>query len=135
MNSKGYKVLPPKIGIIYGDGLDVEMIKIVLKVCDENKWAASNLVFGMGGGLLQKINRDTQKNAFKCSANQTLDGKWHDVFKDPIDGSKKSKAGMYIYRWMYGWDVCMYVWMSAWISIFIQTRVSPLSFITILHHC
>lgn len=114
MNSKGYKVLPPKIGIIYGDGLDVEMIKIVLKVCDENKWAASNLVFGMGGGLLQKINRDTQRNAFKCSANQTHDGKWHDVFKDPIDGSKKSKAGMYVY------DGCMNgmdVWMSAWMYV------------------
>jgi len=134
MNSKGYKVLPPKIGIIYGDGLDVEMIKIVLKVCDENKWAASNLVFGMGGGLLQKINRDTQKNAFKCSANQTLDGKWHDVFKDPIDGSKKSKAGMYIY--IDGcMDECLVVCMNAWISIFIQTRVSPLSIIMILHHC
>ena len=95
VNEKGYKVLPPKIGIIYGDGLDVAMIKLILETLEKSKWAASNLVFGMGGGLLQKVNRDTQRNAFKCSANETMDGEWHDIFKDPIDGSKKSKAGKY----------------------------------------
>lgn len=47
----------------------------------------------MGGGLLQKINRDTQRFAFKSSA-QKRDGVWYDVFKDPIDGSKSSKKGI-----------------------------------------
>jgi nicotinamide phosphoribosyltransferase len=47
----------------------------------------------MGGGLLQKVNRDTQRFAFKCSAVQSRDGKWHDVFKQPLDSSKKSKSG------------------------------------------
>jgi nicotinamide phosphoribosyltransferase len=49
-------------------------------------------VFGMGGGLLQKVNRDTQRSAFKCSA-QKRDGEWFDIFKDPLDSSKKSKRG------------------------------------------
>ena len=47
----------------------------------------------MGGGLLQKINRDTQRFAFKCSARQTSDEVWHDVAKRPLDTSKTSKAG------------------------------------------
>jgi nicotinamide phosphoribosyltransferase len=46
----------------------------------------------MGGGLLQKVNRDTQRFAFKSSA-QKRGGVWHDVYKDPLDSSKASKRG------------------------------------------
>ncbi len=46
----------------------------------------------MGGGLLQKVNRDTQRFAFKCSA-QKRNGEWFDIWKDPIDKSKMSKKG------------------------------------------
>lgn len=46
-----------------------------------------------GGGLLQKLNRDTQKCAFKCSL-AIIDGKEVPVFKDPVtDPGKKSKKG------------------------------------------
>ena len=92
-NSKGYKVLHPKVGLIYGDGLDIEAIMNILETMKEHKWAASNIVFGMGGGLLQKVNRDTQRNAFKCSANSSDGITWNDIHKDPIDGSKTSKKG------------------------------------------
>ena len=50
------------------------------------------MIFGMGGGLLQKVNRDTQRFAFKSSA-QYRSGMWRDVFKEPNDITKKSKAG------------------------------------------
>ena len=51
------------------------------------------LGFGMGGALLQKVHRDTQKFAFKCSC-ATVNGEDRDVFKDPItDHGKKSKKG------------------------------------------
>ena len=46
----------------------------------------------MGGGLLQKINRDTQRFAFKSSA-QKRSGEWFDVSKTPLDKTKTSKAG------------------------------------------
>ena len=47
----------------------------------------------MGGGLLQLVNRDTQKFAMKCSAAQ-IDGEWIDVYKDPAgDPGKRSKRG------------------------------------------
>lgn len=59
---------------------------------ENNNWCADQIVFGMGGGLLQKHNRDTYKFAFKCSSI-TVNGKQRDIFKSPIDGSKKSKAG------------------------------------------
>ena len=39
------------------------------------------------------VNRDDQKFAMKCSA-ALVDGKWVDVFKDPItDKGKQSKKG------------------------------------------
>jgi nicotinamide phosphoribosyltransferase len=93
VNPKGYKVLPDQIRVIQGDGIDIVMLEKVLEAMDAAGWSADNIAFGSGGGLLQKVNRDTQKFAFKCSAIQ-IDGVWHDVFKDPItDPGKKSKAG------------------------------------------
>ena len=56
------------------------------------KWSTDNIVFGMGGGLLQKVNRDTQRFAFKCSA-QCRKGVLYDIQKKPLDESKKSKSG------------------------------------------
>ena len=55
-------------------------------------WSAENIVFGMGGGLLQKIDRDVQRFAFKCSA-QIRESVWCDVFKAPLEGNKNSKRG------------------------------------------
>jgi nicotinamide phosphoribosyltransferase len=92
INSKGFKVLNPKVGCIYGDGLTPEMIDLCLQTLIDNEFETS-CVFGMGGGLGQKSNRDTQRCAYKTSAVQTEDGEWHDVFKDPVGGDKKSKAG------------------------------------------
>jgi nicotinamide phosphoribosyltransferase len=91
-NDKGYKMLHPAVGIIYGDGLSEEEITDAIDFLEFHGFAASTCVFGMGGGLLQKHNRDTQRNAFKCSA-QKRDGEWRDIFKDPKDKSKASKRG------------------------------------------
>ena len=56
-------------------------------------YSIDNLAFGMGGALLQKLNRDTQKFAFKCSS-VTVASKDYDVWKDPVtDSGKKSKRG------------------------------------------
>lgn len=93
VNKKGFKVLNPKVGIIYGDGLSVEEIKEAVELLVANGWAASTCVFGMGGGLLQKHNRDTQRTAFKCSA-QFRNGVWVDNQKQPLDVTKASKKGL-----------------------------------------
>jgi len=92
VNSKGFKVLDPHVRVLWGDGIDPHDIKNILGKLQLAGFSAENMVFGMGGGLLQKVNRDTQRSAFKSSA-QKRDGEWHDVFKDPLDSSKKSKKG------------------------------------------
>jgi len=91
-NSKGYKVLIPKVRVLWGDGIDLDGIEAILSTLKTNGWAANNMVFGMGGGLLQKHNRDTQRFAFKASAN-LRNGQWVDIYKKPIDMSKASKRG------------------------------------------
>jgi len=93
MNAKGYKMLPHYIRVIQGDGVDLESLEQILEMMKENEWSADNLVFGSGGGLLQKVNRDTMKCAFKCSY-AVIDGKEVEVFKEPITDKKKtSKKG------------------------------------------
>jgi nicotinamide phosphoribosyltransferase len=99
MNSKGFRVLN-NVRIIQGDGINEATIEAILKSAKLAGYSADNIAFGMGGALLQQVNRDTQRFAFKCSAigitekapstNFTL----RDVFKDPAtDPGKRSKAG------------------------------------------
>ena len=66
-NSKGYKVLPPYLRVIQGDGISYESLGEILEAMKDAGWSADNIVFGSGGALLQKMDRDTQKCAFKCS--------------------------------------------------------------------
>lgn len=93
INDKGYKVLNPKIRLIQGDGIDYEETRKILSEMERTGWSTDNVAFGMGGGLLQKVNRDTQKFAFKCSSAVVNDTP-RDVFKAPItDNGKTSKKG------------------------------------------
>jgi nicotinamide phosphoribosyltransferase len=91
-NGKGFKVLN-NVRVIQGDGITQESITEILALLYFNKFSADNIAFGMGGALLQGINRDTQKFAMKCSAIR-INGVWQDVYKDPItDSGKRSKRG------------------------------------------
>ena len=94
LTDKGYKVFDLNIGLLWGDGLNYHKIRDILFAMKSNGWAAQNIIFGMGGGLHTSLTRDTQRNAFKCSA-QLRDGVWHDIFKNPLDSSKKSKTGRF----------------------------------------
>lgn len=92
-NEKGYRTLNDKIRVIQGDGCTPETIKKIIDAMIQNGWSIDNIAFGMGGGLLQKLDRDTQRFAFKCSAVQ-INGQWKDVYKQPAsDPSKNSKRG------------------------------------------
>ena len=92
-NSKGFKVLHPKVRVIQGDGIDRAMLSRILEATTVAGWSTDNIAFGSGGGLLQKLNRDTSKYAFKCS-DITVNGQHRDVFKQPVtDSGKRSKAG------------------------------------------
>jgi nicotinamide phosphoribosyltransferase len=94
INTKGYRVLNPKVRLIWGDGIDPIGMQEVCDVAANHGFSTDNFAFGMGGGLLQRVNRDTQKFAFKCSQVEFADGRLLDVSKDPVtDSGKKSKAG------------------------------------------
>jgi nicotinamide phosphoribosyltransferase len=102
VNTKGFRVLPPQIRVIQGDGVNLNSIIEILAMLVEEKISMENLVFGMGGKLLQAdINRDTQNFAFKaCFA--VINGKETNLIKHPTeidaDGNiirsfKNSKSG------------------------------------------
>lgn len=92
-NAQGFRVLDPHVRVIQGDGVDREMLVKILDAVRTARWSADNIAFGSGGGLLQKLNRDTCRYAFKCSA-ATVDGIERDVFKQPAtDQGKRSKRG------------------------------------------
>lgn len=93
INTKGYKKIR-YVGIIQGDGVDIVAIDKILSMMKRLGYAADNIVFGSGGALLQKVNRDTYKFAQKAAAICNERGEWEPIFKDPVtDPGKKSKAG------------------------------------------
>jgi nicotinamide phosphoribosyltransferase len=98
MNAKGYRVLNPKVRVIQGDGVNFWTIQDMLMAVNRAGWSADNISFGMGGALLQQLNRDTQKLAFKTS-NVTVNGNDREVFKDPVEGhdimSKRGRLALH----------------------------------------
>lgn len=92
VNEKGFKVLN-NVRVIQGDGINEQSIRGILMNLKFAGYSADNVAFGMGGALLQQMNRDTQKFAMKASAAR-INGEWIDVWKDPItDPGKISKKG------------------------------------------
>lgn len=95
VNAKGYKKIN-HVGIIYGDGVDrLNLVTMVGNLVVGMMYTADSIVFGSGGSLLQKVDRDTLKFAQKGSALLYEDGEWVGIAKDPItDPGKKSKEGV-----------------------------------------
>ncbi len=91
-NTKGYKVLR-NVRVIQGDGVNPESILAILASLKTKGFSTSNIAFGIGGALLQKVNRDTLEFAYKCSA-VVVDDRIREVYKEPItDTGKSSKKG------------------------------------------
>lgn len=101
------------VGVLQGDGVDHAAIRMLLGRLMILGWASSVVLFGSGGALLQKVNRDKYKFAQKASAilvrnfadydhfkahmengeEGTL--RWIGIAKDPItDPGKKSLEGV-----------------------------------------
>lgn len=92
VNSKGYKVLQ-HVRVIQGDGVNEQSLVEILETVEKQGFSITNVAFGMGGALLQKLNRDTQKFAVKCS-QVVVNGEEISVYKDPVtDPGKRSKRG------------------------------------------
>lgn len=92
-NSKGFKVLPPQVRVIQGDGVNLNSIVEIYDMFREEKISAENLVLGMGGKLLQAdINRDTQNFATKASF-AIVDGVMRNVVKSPTEMDENGNIG------------------------------------------
>lgn len=99
LSDKGYKQLPDCFGILWGDGINPASIKRILMVLKGLGWASNTVVFGMGGGLLQNVDRDVLNYACKSSYIEGvgLDGENFSamISKNPLgDDTKKSKSGV-----------------------------------------
>jgi nicotinamide phosphoribosyltransferase len=92
VNSKGYRVLHDAVRVIQGDGINADSVGEICQAVTDAGFSMDNMVFGMGGALLQGVNRDTLAFAMKASAIE-INHEWHDVYKDPIGGGKTSKRG------------------------------------------
>lgn len=73
VNKKGYKVIRGA-GVIQGDAITISSLEKILKAIKEAGYSAQNVAYGMGGGLLQKLNRDTMSFATKLSHLTYSDG-------------------------------------------------------------
>jgi nicotinamide phosphoribosyltransferase len=94
INSKGYVVLHDSVRVIQGDGINDDSVVEILETLKSNGYSASNIAFGMGGGLLQQLDRDTLKFANKTCFGEFEDGVTRNIFKDPVtDPGKTSKSG------------------------------------------
>lgn len=96
-NTKMYRMLPPYLRCIQGDGVNPDSIRAGRDNLISFGWSSDNLTWGMGAELLQKINRDTLSYADKASAIHFGDDQvWIGISKDPVgDHAKKSKAGRF----------------------------------------
>lgn len=95
INSKGYKVLDPHIGCIYGDAITLERAEQICKRLESKGFASSNVVLGIGSYTYNMNTRDTFGFALKTTYG-VVNGKELLLYKDPItdDGTKKSQKGM-----------------------------------------
>lgn len=94
INSKGFKVLDPKIGLIYGDSITPARAEQIFQLLEAKGFASSNVVFGIGSYTYTYVTRDTYGFAVKATAG-IVNGEYRPIFKDPKtdDGTKRSLRG------------------------------------------
>ena len=95
MNEKKYFTVNQKVGIIYGDSITLERCQEILERLAEMKYAADNIVFGVGSYTYQYVTRDTFGFAIKATWVQCEDVSYS-IYKDPKTdgGTKKSAKGL-----------------------------------------
>lgn len=95
LTDKGYKVLNPRVGVIYGDSITLNLAKDILDTLEQLGYASSNIVFGIGSFTYQYLTRDTFGFAMKATYT-VVDGKGIELYKDPAtdSGTKKSAKGL-----------------------------------------
>jgi nicotinamide phosphoribosyltransferase len=94
VTEKGYKMLDPHIGLIYGDSITPDRAWKIMEGLKQKGFASGNVVFGVGSYTYQYVTRDTYGFAVKSTYGE-INGNPCDIFKDPVtdSGIKKSARG------------------------------------------
>ncbi len=95
VTDKGYKMLDPHIGLIYGDSITLERAQTILKNLEAKGFSSGNVVFGVGSYTYQYVTRDNFGFAMKATSG-VVNGERRDIFKSPKtdSGTKKSARGL-----------------------------------------
>ncbi len=92
---RGYRLLDPHIGLIYGDSITPERQSAILEGLKKKGFASYNVVLGIGSYTYEYVTRDTFGFAMKATYGE-VNGEGRAIFKDPKtdDGAKKSARGL-----------------------------------------
>lgn len=101
INTKGYKILDPHIGVILGDGSTLNCVKKIWKELERRGFAANNVIFGVGAFCFTAIFEGDKmivntRDCFGIACKATW-GHFGDkelfIYKDPkTDTSKLKKS-------------------------------------------
>lgn len=93
--SRDYRVLDGHVGLIYGDSITRERQTTILRRLQQNGFASTNVVLGIGSYTYQYVTRDTFGWAMKATYGETTRGP-QNISKCPKtdDGVKKSASGL-----------------------------------------
>ncbi|ATN93425.1 putative nicotinamide phosphoribosyl transferase [Pseudoalteromonas phage J2-1_QLiu-2017] len=92
VNEKGYKVINPKVGLIYGEAIDIELQEKIYKEMAKQGWCVSNVLFGVGSwGFLDRSSRDSFSQALK-GTHSIVDDLDVSMQKNPKTAAKSKKS-------------------------------------------
>lgn len=95
INDKGFKVLNPKVGLIYGDSITPQRANDILAGLAAKGFASSNIVFGIGSYAYNYSTRDSLGFAIKATAAIDSDDNFIPIQKTvKTDTGKKSACGL-----------------------------------------
>ncbi|AHL19354.1 nicotinamide phosphoribosyltransferase [Listeria phage LP-083-2] len=94
VNEKGHKVLDEHIGLLYGEGIDLEMLEKIFTRMSEKGFASSNVVFGLGAYMYSfSLSRDSFAQAIK-SQMVVINGEEKLIFKNPKTDTNHIKKSL-----------------------------------------
>lgn len=108
INSKGYKIMNPKLKAVYGDSITIPRAKEIYKRLEKKGFATNNVSLGVGSfsmecleenGVLKPFTRDSFSIAIKATYGKRIDNNGNEVefsiFKNPKGcENKKSFRGL-----------------------------------------
>lgn len=95
VSERGYKILDPHVGLIYGDSITLERATNICQRLKDKGFASINVVFGIGSFTYQYVTRDTDQYAVKATFAKVR-GEDINIYKKPKtgDGMKNSALGL-----------------------------------------